>query len=323
MGREWTSWLLREPIGVVPEPEFDKCVLFLLKIFYLSLRLLLRIVVGKKKRNKLFTEHKLYFNDNLSPSLSLLTCLFKAIKFLQLDHRMLIKIKVPKYGYKVYCPASKEDVIMMTRHEDEIIERFTPKEGDVVVDIGAHIGRYTIISSKRVGQNGKVIAIEAHPGNFEMLNRNIKLNNLTNVIPLNYAAYSKQTKLDLYWYMENSTGHNSIMLNYKSTNYKGNFVQVNTNTLDDLLLQQQNGINEVNWIKIDVEGAELEVLKGAVNTLSKSKDISLLIEIHTLQDGTNSYNQIIQFLKVYNFKIEFEKPYEDEEKHIIVRKSAI
>ena len=57
------------------------------------------------------------------------------------------------------------------------------------------MGRYTIISSKRVGKNGKVVAIKAHPGNFEMLNRNIKLNQLTNVIPLNYAVYSKETKI--------------------------------------------------------------------------------------------------------------------------------
>jgi FkbM family methyltransferase len=64
----------------------------------------------------------------------------------------------------------------MTRHEDVIIEYFRPKEGDMVVDIGAHIGRYTIIASKRVGANGKVIAIEANPSNFEMLKRNIQLN---------------------------------------------------------------------------------------------------------------------------------------------------
>ena len=86
----------------------------------------------------------------------------------------------------------------MTRHEDEIIERFSPKEGDTVVDVGAHIGHYTIIASKRVGPNGKVIAIEADPRNWDMLNRNIKLNQLTNVISLNYAVYSKETKIKLY-----------------------------------------------------------------------------------------------------------------------------
>jgi predicted RNA methylase len=101
---------------------------------------------------------------------------------------MLLKIAVPKYNYKVYCRVNKEDFVILTRHEDEIIEHFSPKKGDIVIDVGAHMGRYTIIASKRVGENGKVVAIEAHPGNYEMLKRNIKLNKLTNIIPLNFAV---------------------------------------------------------------------------------------------------------------------------------------
>ena len=57
---------------------------------------------------------------------------------------------------------------------------------------------YTLKASKRVGLNGKVIAIEADPENFDILNRNIQLNKLTNVIALNYAAYSKEDKIKLY-----------------------------------------------------------------------------------------------------------------------------
>jgi|SRR5918992_957277 hypothetical protein len=100
-------------------------------------------------------------------------------------------------------------------------------------------------------------------------------------------------------------------------------VAVHVNTLDNLL--QQNGINEVNWIKIDVEGAELEVLKGAHNTLSHSKDISVLIEIHGI---SHLYNPIMELLSSYNFKIEFEKTFEGYQrqnmrgaKNIMLRKS--
>jgi FkbM family methyltransferase len=250
--------------------------------------------------------------------------LYKAIRFLRLGNPRLLKINVPKYNYKAYCPINKHDFINMTAREDEIIEHFNAKDGDIVVDVGAHIGRYTIISSRRVGQNGKVIAIEADPDNFEMLNRNIKLNKLTNVIPLNYAVYSKETKLKLYLPVEESgfTIYNTIMVNRTAS--EGKFIEVNANTLDNLLLQQQNGISHpsINWIKIDVEGAEFEVLKGATNILSKSKDIALLIEVHNLHGGTNLYRQIVEFLNVYNFKIEFENTYESGEKHIIVRKST-
>jgi FkbM family methyltransferase len=317
------SWLLKTPEGVVI--TLDKCILFPLKIIYLGVRISFRVFLGRKRRNQSYIVQKLrYITNYFSPSFSLFSFLYKAIRFLRLGNPRLLKINVPKYNYKAYCPINKHDFINMTAREDEIIEHFNAKDGDIVVDVGAHIGRYTIISSRRVGQNGKVIAIEADPDNFEMLNRNIKLNKLTNVIPLNYAVYSKETKLKLYLPVEESgfTIYNTIMVNRTAS--EGKFIEVNANTLDNLLLQQQNGISHpsINWIKIDVEGAEFEVLKGATNILSKSKDIALLIEVHNLHGGTNLYRQIVEFLNVYNFKIEFENTYESGEKHIIVRKST-
>ena len=115
--------------------------------------------------------------------------------------------------------------------------------------------------------------------------------------------------------------HHSIILERLRVEETAKKFEVNANTLDNLL--QQNGISQeqVNWIKIDVEGVEYEVLKGATNMLSKSKDIALLIEVHNLShDGTSHYQQIVDFLKSCNFKIEFEKTYESGEKHMIVRK---
>jgi FkbM family methyltransferase len=310
-----TSWLLREPEGVLP--ALDKCILFFLKIIYLGLRIVLRLFLGKKRRDRLYIEKGISYAwiDYLNPSLYLLKLFYKSIKFLGVGNSLvLIKISVPKYNYKFYCRINKADFI--TR-EDGIIEHFTPKQGDIVVDIGAHMGRYTIISSKRVGTNGKVVAIEAHPGNFEMLNRNIKLNQLTNVIPLNYAVYSKETKIKLYLPEEDSgfTIYNTIMSNRAGTEDK--FVEVNANTLDCLLQINQIREEEVNWIKIDVEGAEFEVLKGATNVLTNSKDIALLIEIH----GPDNYRPILNFLSLYNFKIDFEKSNKNGDwRHIVVRK---
>src|ERR671921_1750065 len=320
-------WLTKqEPVRVVP--IFDKIILFLVKIIYLlsylTLRLSLRIALGKKRRDRVFDKKDLTFNYEFDAILSfyMIKFLYSIIKFLRLANPSILKISVPKYGgYKAYCPINKNEFINMTIREDEIIEQFLPKQGDIVVDIGAHIGHYTLIASKRVGTNGKVVAIEAHPGNFEMLNRNIKLNRLTNVIPLNYAVYSKETKIKLYLPDEESgnTIYNTLISDRATNEEK--FVEVNANTLDYLL--QSKGIKEeeVNWIKIDVEGAEFEVLKGAANVLSKSKDIVLLMELHGPPDVYRP--KVQELVNLYNFKIELEKSYEENgSMHIIVPKPS-
>src|SRR5919107_1149702 len=309
-----TSWLLKEPVGVMP--ILDKWILFFLKIIYLGIRFSVKIALGKKRRDRLYVKRGIHFNDSFGPSFYFMSFLYKVIKFLRLGNPVSLKISVPKYNYKVLCPIKKEEIMHMTIREDHIIEHFTPKQGDVVVDIGAHMGRYTIIGAKRVGTKGKIVAIEANPSNFEMLNRNIKLNRLTNIISLNNAVYSKETKIKLYLPGEElgDTIYNTIVSDRAKNEDK--FVEVSANTLDYLL--QLKGITDVNWVKIDVEGAEFEVLKGANKILSDSKDIALLIEVH----GKNTYEPIIEFLRSYNFKIDFEKTYKNGEKHIIAIKDS-
>jgi FkbM family methyltransferase len=296
------TWILKQTRGVT---KLDKCIFFIVKFVYLGLRIILRIALGKKRRNRLYIKSSISFKDFL----------WSSIKFLRLENLILLQFSVAKYDYKFYSRIIGQDFCLMTCHEDNLLKRFVPKHSDVVVDVGAHLGRHTIIASKRVGQKGKIVAIEAHPGNFEMLNRNIKLNRLTNVISLNNAVYSDKMKVKLYMPDEES-GHYSTMTERREQTRK-KFVEVNANTLDNLL--QQNGIDEVNWIKIDVEGAEYEVLKGATNILSKSKDIALLIEIHNLGD-TNFYEPILKLLGSYGFRVKFENTYENGDKHIIVLK---
>jgi FkbM family methyltransferase len=301
-------WFIKNSEGIT---IFDKCILFFLKIIYLGLRILLRLALGKKRRDRFYVKRGLDFG----------VFWYKTFKFLKPGNSTLLKFKVPKYDYEFYCRINKDDFKIMTIHEDDIITRFTPKEGDIVIDIGAHIGLYTIISSKRVGAQGKVVAIEADPENFEMLNSNIKLNQLTNVIPLNYAAFSKETKIKLYLPSGESgfTKYNTIMPNWINTQEK--FVEVNANTLDYLLQLNKIRQEEVNWIKIDVEGAEFEVLKGATNVLSKSKDVAILMELH---GPPHIYRpKVEELVNLYNFKIEFEKSYEENgSMHIIMQKSA-
>ncbi len=288
-----------------------KIIFFSLKYIYLTTRLLARLVLGRKKRDAIYINREISFGGFL----------YFSTRLLKLHDSFMLEIKSPKYGYTMHCPMNNDGFVILTGHEGDIIDQFIIKEGNVVVDVGAHIGLYTIISSKRVGPKGKVVAVEAHPGNFEMLGRNTKLNNLNNVLLLNCAASSKKSKVKLLLPDTHLgyTGHNTIMLEPNTPILKDDvevrqpFVEVDGNTIDDLL--QKNGIYEVNWIKIDVEGAELEVLKGAHNTLSNSKNITLLIEIH----NKNFYEPIQNLLKLYNLQCKTIRIYDNGIIYVIAR----
>jgi FkbM family methyltransferase len=295
------AWLLRQLRGA---KLHDKCILFSLKVIYLGIRTALRLFLGREKRDKFYLKHDINFRDFL----------YRSIEFLRLDNSLLVVFTSPKYDYKFYSRITRkvnnflvhDMYTSMVAHEDEIVEQFSPKIGDIVIDVGAAFGFYTILASKRVGQQGKVVAIEPQPDSFEMLNRNIRLNKLANTITLNYAAYSKKTTLKLY-----ST---YSIIQERARQSLQSYIEVSGDTLDNLL--RRVGIDQVNWIKIDVEGAEYEVLKGAKQVLSSNKHISILIEVH----GKDTYGPVIELLKSNNFNIEFEKTYDNGEKHVLARK---
>jgi FkbM family methyltransferase len=299
-----SSWLLKETKGAT---LFDKSVLTILKSIYIGMRVLIRIVLGKKRRDKFYINNGINFNDFL----------YNSVALLGLDNSLLLVFSVPRYNFKFYSRITRkiENFLIsdmyssMVSHEDDILQFFAPKTGDVVVDVGAAFGFYTLISSMKVGSPGKIVAIEAQPDSFEMLNRNIRLNGLTNVVTLNYAAYSSTAKLKLF--------SNYSLMPERASKNKHKFVEVEAGTLD-YLLSEFAQIKQADWIKIDVEGAELEVLKGAHHILSNSKDIRLLIEIH----GLDNYEPIKKILSSYDFKIEFEKTYAVGDRHIILKKKS-
>ncbi len=301
------KWWLKEVKGA---RAFDKLILRLLKSIFLGTRFFLRLILGRKRRDELFLKRNINFKDFL----------YSSTRILGVDKRLLLEIHVPNHNYRIHCPLNKEDFIVMTKHEEEMISLFRPKEGDTVVDVGAHMGRYTIPSSKSVGASGKVIAVEAHPHNFRILQHNLRLNKLTNVDALNWAVYSKKARLKLYLPDEDSgyTMHHSLMTNYLTTKYskeiEGKYIEVEADTLDNLL--KSRNITTADWIKIDVEGAEYEVLKGAKEILSANKPTSILVEVH----GKDTYGPTIELLRSKNFNIQFERAYVNGEKHVLAKK---
>lgn len=287
----------------------DNLLLFFLKIFYFGSRIVLRILLGRKKRDRLYVEKELDFG----------VFWYKFFKLVRRgDASKLMRFRVARYGYEFYCRLNKDDFKLMALHEDEILDQFNPKSGDTVVDVGAHIGLYSLIAAKRVGPSGKVIAIEPDPENCTLLQRNIELNGLTNITILQRAAFSSNSKLKLYL-PGKERGFTKLSTIMATRAVTEDFIEVDADTLDHLMLLQ--GITEVNWIKIDVEGAELEVLKGATSTLSGSKNIALLIEVHNV-NNMDLHKAIVDFLQPYKFHIKFERKYPNGERHVLFQKTT-
>ena len=144
------------------------------------------------------------------------------------------------------------------------------KEDDVVVDLGAHIGKYACTIAKLVGTHGRVIAVEANPANYVLLVKNALLNKLENVVALNLAAYDRDCEIRLFD-GANSSGRSSIKLD----NGVGS-VMVQARALDTV--PELTSLRRIDFVKVDVEGAEYEAIVGMSKLLRLHKP-SLLLEV--------------------------------------------
>ena len=180
------------------------------------------------------------------------------------------------------------------------------KPGNTFLDLGANIGYYSVLTSKVVGQNGKVFAFEPDPQNLNFLKKNVALNQANNVQIVEAAVGKTIRKQELRQDLSNP-GESTL-----AQTKNGSKVKVKVTTLDKFLNQAQ--IKKTDVVKIDIEGAEIDALKGGQKFLQKAKNIKLFIECN--QEALKQFNyrptDLIKKLKEYGFEIktiinEFEK----------------
>lgn len=174
--------------------------------------------------------------------------------------------------------------------DDLFCSKLLPKF--IVYDVGANIGYYSKIYSEIIGKYGKVYAFEPSLINFGKLVNNTK--NFTNIVPLNYAVGQTETKLFLSQ-GEDEVGANSRLSENYSTN--GNWVESKP------LNSFYDELEFPNAIKIDVEGFEIEVLKGANILLSNTNLKVIGIELHSKilnERGVKSPENIIENILISN-----------------------
>jgi len=172
------------------------------------------------------------------------------------------------------------------------------KENDVFVDIGANIGTYTLVASKIVGNKGTVIAFEPVHTVFERLVENARINDLQNIIILWKVIYSNTGTMDIFISKNDNLGMSGI---FHHDNESGKIERAEAITLEDFF--EETGINQVNMIKIDIEGAELYALHGMKKVLQKFHP-SILMEISedVLLNAPYNPRDIIKFMEKLQYR---------------------
>jgi len=186
------------------------------------------------------------------------------------DEQLLIKIDgMPFYIHST--PASIQEYVLRPYepYTTELFKRAV-KPGAIVLDIGAQFGYYSLLAAKLVGPEGRVFAFEPAPSNFEILKRNIQVNNYTHIIyPVQKAVGNKQGKITLFLY-EHSDSHG--MFRHPEAAVKG-AISVEAISIDEFLRGQP-----VDVIKMDIEGNEPFALEGMKETISRSNNLILFTE---------------------------------------------
>ena len=181
--------------------------------------------------------------------------------------------------YKMYYhPLILHEVLMMSDLWEMYVKRVLKiAPNDVFVDVGAHIGSYAIPIAKKAQ---KVIAFEPNKYTFKLLTKNIAINHLTNIVTYNMAVSRKSGNLSFNSDIEPAYSRiiddeqSSDITVLENAKQRNNIIIVNTIDLDSVLLME----DRVDWIKIDVEGHELDVLEGAIQTIHMYKP-KMIIEI--------------------------------------------
>jgi FkbM family methyltransferase len=186
--------------------------------------------------------------------------------------RMATTVELPRWNVRMFFPAQRKGFgkfIFAFReyYEPELtyLERVL-SPGKIFIDVGANFGVYTLIASKLVGERGGVFAFEPTAQSFAILRQNIALNHFSNVRAFQVALAQARGKSWLYHSWDpvgNSLGRDPVCGD------KGE--EVRTEALDNLL--EENGVDRLDVMKVDVEGAEELVLRGAIRSLTRHNPV--------------------------------------------------
>lgn len=159
-------------------------------------------------------------------------------------------------------------------NETRLVKRLL-RPGMVFIDLGAHVGYYSLLAAKAVGESGKVFAFEPEPRNFALLKRNIELNGLQNVTAVQKAVSDRTGAIELHVDRSNQGGHSLFQLGQGTES-----IAIDLTSLDEYFADLDV---TVDFIKMDIQQAEPLALKGMGELLKRQKEVRILTEIEPPQ----------------------------------------
>lgn len=180
------------------------------------------------------------------------------------------------------------------RHLDDAFLSTYLQKGDVVIDVGANIGTYSLQAASIVGETGSVHSFEAHPVIAAYLKKNVALNCRQNITIYNTALGNRSGRLSFT--DKKSDDQNAISWDNAS-------LRVRVKRLDDVLDHASNRIESISLLKIDVEGYERFVLEGALKILSKCRCVCFEAYEKNFQNYGYATSDIVRFLSEKGFVV--------------------
>jgi len=176
---------------------------------------------------------------------------------------------------------------------------YSPKPGDIAIDIGAWRGNFSIVLSRMVGPQGLVIAIEPQAITCDKLKKRLNRLCIKNVKVLNCACYSSDTTKN--YLVGNQADFSIIWQEELKNNYFKDVEMITLKKLDTIIDELE--LEKVDYIKMDIEGAEVDALLGASGIIDFHKPHFAIASYHYV-DGRRTNYQVEQILQNYGYEAE-------------------
>ena len=224
--------------------------------------------------------------------------LFETIKIIKNWHLYvalyynLVKSKIvvleTRSGIKVQLRVNSTDIMVFTNVwllREYNKPGFDIKNEDVIIDIGSHIGLFALFASQFC-KSGKIFCFEPVKENFDLLKSNLVLNNIKNVTAIN-AAVSANTGNVIIYLNDDESGHSMHVIGHKQ-------IQVKSFSLKEII--DSNHLEKCNFLKIDCEGEEYEIIKTLPSQYIDKID-KMCIEYHFVDKKPHLLENLIKKLR--------------------------